>query len=76
MVNILVTCGSPWQSLFLPRNASETQPSYPWSQAQHEPKKTKVMYNEFAKKVEEPTTIDSNEIDEVDHYIYLGRWIP
>ena len=34
-------------------------------------KKIKVMYNEFAKKVEEPITIDSNEIDEVDHYIYL-----
>ena len=37
-------------------------------------KKNKVMYNEFAKKVEEPTTIDSNEIDEVDHYIYLGQY--
>ena len=37
-------------------------------------KKTKVMYNEFAENVEEPTTIDSNEIDEVDHYIYLGQY--
>ena len=37
-------------------------------------KKTKVMYNEFAENVEEPTTIDSNEIDEVDHYIYPGQY--
>ncbi|KAM7435318.1 hypothetical protein ABFA07_014709 [Porites harrisoni] len=37
-------------------------------------KRTKVMYNEFAENVEEPTTIDSNEIDEVDHYIYLGQY--
>ena len=38
-------------------------------------KKTKVMYNEFADDVEEPTTIDSNELEEVDHYIYLGQCI-
>ena len=38
-------------------------------------KKTKVMYNEFAEDVEEPTNIDSNEIEEVDHYIYLGQCI-
>ena len=38
-------------------------------------KKTKVMYNELAEDVEEPTTIDSNEIEEFDHYIYLGQCI-
>ena len=38
-------------------------------------KKTKVMYNEFAEDIEEPTTINSNEIEEVDHYIYLGQYI-
>ena len=31
------------------------------------------MYNEFAEDV--PSTIDSNEIEEVDHYIYLGQRI-
>ena len=38
-------------------------------------KKTKIMCNEFAEDVEEPTIIDSNQIEEVDHYIYLGQRI-
>ena len=38
-------------------------------------KKTKAMYNEFAEDVEEPSTNDSNEIEEVDHYICLGQRI-
>ena len=33
------------------------------------------MYNEFAEDVQEPSTIDSNEIEEVDHYIHLGQRI-
>ena len=37
--------------------------------------KTKVMCNEFAGDVDEPTIIDSNEIEDVDHYIYLDRCI-
>ena len=39
-------------------------------------KKTKVMCNEYAEDVNEPTTIDEtidrNEIETVDHYIYIG----
>ena len=36
-------------------------------------KKTNVMYNNnyFAEDTDEPTNIDSNEIEEVYHYIYL-----
>ena len=38
-------------------------------------KKTKGTYNELDRDVDKPTTIESNEIEEVDHYIYLGQCI-
>lgn len=39
-------------------------------------KSTKVMYNEFAEDIDERTTIDSNEIKQVDDIIsYLSQCI-
>ena len=38
-------------------------------------KKTKIMRNKHAEDTNRKITIDSNEIEEVDHYIYLGQRI-
>ena len=38
-------------------------------------KKTKIMCNKHAEDTNRKITIDSNEIEEVDHYIYLGQRI-
>ena len=35
-------------------------------------KKTKIMCNKHAEDTNRKITIDNNEIEEVDHYIYLG----
>ena len=38
-------------------------------------KKTKIMCNKHAEDTNRKITIDNNEIEEVDHYIYLGQRI-
>ena len=38
-------------------------------------KKTKIMRNKHAEDTNRKITIDSNEIEEVNHYIYLGQRI-
>lgn len=77
MVNISVTYGSPMTSLFLPTVSKNSKKCYKNSTtlALKSGSATKVMYNEFGEDVEQPTTIDSNEIEEVDLYIYLGQCI-
>lgn len=70
MVNVLVTCGSPMTSLFLPTvlNWELQEILQKLNQATLKVrlsmnlKKTKVMYNEFAEDVEEPTTIHSRSL--------------
>ena len=69
MVNVLVTCGSPMTSLFLPTvlNWELQEMLQKLNQATLKVrlsmnlKKTKVMYNEFAENVEEPNTGAPNE---------------
>ena len=69
MVNVLVTCGSPMTSLFLPTvlNWELQEMLQKLNQATLKVrlsmnlKKTKVMYNEFAENVEEPNTGTPNE---------------
>ena len=38
-------------------------------------KKTKIMCNKHVEDTNQKITIDNNEIEEVDHYIYLGQRI-
>ena len=69
IVNISVTYGSPMALLFFSNSMEELQEMlHELNQASLEVglsmnlKKTKVMYNEFAEDVEEPTTIDSRSL--------------